>query len=202
MLIKNRSLPDSAKDSSRQRKYSGIPILLAVLLLASCQTKVSTDIPPELLNTTKMADMVAINFETFISDSGVVKYHLVTPKMLIYDDPTQPYKDFPDGFLMQRYDHNKKIVSQISGNRGKYFDREKKWEANGNVVLVNSEGDTLRSEELKYHETEDLIFSDQFVSIKKGDQYITGTGGFKSDAQMSKWSFLKTKGHMYVEGAE
>ncbi len=202
MLTKNRSLPKSAKDSSRQRKYSGIPILLAVLLLASCQTKVSTDIPPELLNTTKMADMVAINFETFISDSGVVKYHLVTPKMLIYDDPTQPYKDFPNGFLMQRYDHNKKIVSQISGNRGKYFDREKKWEANGNVVLVNSEGDTLRSEELKYHEAEDLIFSDQFVSIKKGDQYITGTGGFKSDAQMSKWSFLKTKGHMYVEGGE
>ena len=202
MLTKNRSLPKSAKDSSRQRKYSGIPILLAVLLLASCQTKVSTDIPPELLNTTKMADMVAINFETFISDSGVVKYHLVTPKMLIYDDPTQPYKDFPNGFLMQRYDHNKKIVSQISGNRGKYFDREKKWEANGNVVLVNSEGDTLRSEELKYHEAEDLIFSDHFVSIKKGDQYITGTGGFKSDAQMSKWSFLKTKGHMYVEGGE
>ena len=202
MLTKNRSLPKSAKNSSRQRKYSGIPILLAVLLLASCQTKVSTDIPPELLNTTKMADMVAINFETFISDSGVVKYHLVTPKMLIYDDPTQPYKDFPNGFLMQRYDHNKKIVSQISGNRGKYFDREKKWEANGNVVLVNSEGDTLRSEELKYHEAEDLIFSDQFVSIKKGDQYITGTGGFKSDAQMSKWSFLKTKGHMYVEGGE
>ena len=202
MLTKNRSLPKSAKNSSRQRKYSGIPILLAVLLLASCQTKVSTDIPPELLNTTKMADMVAINFETFISDSGVVKYHLVTPKMLIYDDQTKPYKDFPNGFLMQRYDHNKKIVSQISGNRGKYFDREKKWEANGNVVLVNSEGDTLRSEELKYHEAEDLIFSDQFVSIKKGDQYITGTGGFKSDAQMSKWSFLKTKGHMYVEGGE
>ena len=184
------------------RHYTGLPFLIAIVLFASCQTKVSTDVPPALLTSTKMADIVAINFETFLSDSGVVKYHLQTPKMLVYDDLKQPYKDFPDGFIVQRYDHNKKILSQISGNHGKYFDQEKRWEANGNVVLVNSEGDTLRSEELKYHEAEDLIFSDQFVSIKKGDQYITGTGGFKSDSQMTKWSFMKTKGHLYVSGGE
>ncbi len=172
--------------------------LLAVLLVFSCQTKVSTDMLPELLNNTKIPSMEANNFETFYSDSGVVKYHLQTPKLLIYDNPK--YEDFPDGFLMQKYDQNRKIISQMSGNHGKYFELEKKWEANGNVVLVNSEGDTLRSEELKYHEKEDLIFSDKFVSIKKGDQYITGSGGFKSDSQMSKWAFIKTKGHLYVEG--
>jgi LPS export ABC transporter protein LptC len=174
--------------------------VLLLLILFSCQTKVSTDIPPELLTDNNFLTMEATNFETLYTDSGVVKYHLKTPKLLIYNDPKQPYKDFPDGFLMQRYDQNKKIISQMSGNRGKYFDNEKKWEANGNVVLVNSEGDTLRSEELKFHEAEDLIFSDQFVSIKKGDQYITGTGGFKSDTQMSRWSFMKTKGHLYVQG--
>ncbi len=171
-----------------------------ILLLFSCRTKVSTDIPAELLKDAKIAAMEARNFETLFSDSGVVKYHLKTPLLLVYDDPKQPYKDFPEGFLLQRYDQNRKIVSQMSGNHGKYFDLEKKWEANGNVVLVNSEGDTLRSEELKYHETEDLIFSDKFVSIRKGDQFITGTGGFKSDAQMTKWSFIKTKGHLYVDG--
>ncbi|HWS01644.1 MAG TPA: LPS export ABC transporter periplasmic protein LptC [Prolixibacteraceae bacterium] len=175
-------------------------LLSVVLLLFSCRTKVSTDIPAELLNNKEIAAMEAHNFETLYSDSGVVKYHLTTPRLLIYDDPKQPYKDFPDGFLLQRYDQNKKIVSQMSGNHGKYYDLEKIWEADGNVVLVNSEGDTLRSEELKYHEKEDLIFSDKFVSIRKGDQFITGTGGFKSDAQMTKWSFIKTKGHLYVEG--
>ena len=175
-------------------------LLPSLLLLASCQTKVSADIPTDLLKNSKLAAMEARNFETFYTDSGVVKYHLQAPKLLIYDDPKEPYKDFPDGFMVQRYDINRKIVSQLSGNRGKYFDNEKRWEAYGNVVMVNSEGDTLRSEELKYHETEDLIFSDQFVSIRKGDQYITGSGGFKSDSQMTKWSFMKTKGHLYVEG--
>ena len=175
-------------------------ILPVAVIFCACQTKVSTDIPPDLLKSNKLLAMEANNFETFVTDSGVVKYHLQTPKLLIYDDPKVPYKDFPDGFLLQKYDSDRKIISQLSGNHGKYFDLEKKWEANGNVVLVNSEGDTLRSEELKYHETEDLIFSDQFVSIKKGDQYITGSGGFKSDSQMTRWSFMKTKGHIYVDG--
>ena len=142
--------------------------------------------------------MEALNFETFYTDSTVVKYHLQAPKLIIYDVPK--YEDFPEGFLMQKYDLKRNIISQMSGNRGKYYESERKWEANGNVILVNSKGDTLRSEELKYHEAEDLIFSDQFVSIKKGDQYIIGTGGFKSDAQMTKWSFIKSKGHLYVEG--
>ncbi|MEI6276750.1 MAG: LPS export ABC transporter periplasmic protein LptC [Prolixibacteraceae bacterium] len=175
-------------------------MLPVILLFFSCQTKVAADLAPELLKNTSIPTLEALNFETFYTDSGVVRYHLQTPKLLIFDDAKQRYKDFPEGFLVQKYDLNRKIISQMSGNHGKYFDLEKKWEANGNVVLVNSQGDTLRSEELKYHETEDLIFSDQFVSIKKGDQYITGTGGFKSDAQMTKWSFIKTKGHIYVEG--
>jgi LPS export ABC transporter protein LptC len=177
-----------------------IPWFLSILLFISCRSKVSTDIPSELLNSKTLPAMEAVDFETFYSDSGVVKYHLKAPKLLIYDDPKQPYNDFPEGFLMQRYDLNKKIISEMSGNRGKYFEKEKRWEANGNVVLVNSEGDTLRSEELKYHQIEDLIYSDQFVSIKKGDHYITGSGGFKSDTQMTNWSFFKTKGHLYMEG--
>lgn len=184
-----------------QTVYCAVALILPLaFLLISCQTKVSTDLPVDLLKSNKLLAMEAANFETFVTDSGVVKYHLQTPKLLIYDDPKEPYKDFPDGFLLQKYDMNRKIISQLSGNHGKYFDNEKKWEANGNVVLVNAEGDTLRSEELKYHETEDLIFSDQFVSIKKGDQYITGSGGFKSDSQMTRWSFMKTQGHIYVEG--
>ena len=199
--MNSKNLNDEREKGSQI--YGSIVIgLFVILMIAACQTKVSTDIPAELLKVTKMQDMEATDFETFYSDSGVVKYHLQTPRLLVYDDPKQPYKDFPDGFIMQRYDLNKKIISQMSGNHGKYFEREKRWEANGNVVLVNSEGDTLRSEELKYNQAEELIFSDQFVSIKKGDQTIFGNGGFKSDTQMTKWSFIHTTGHLYMKEGE
>jgi LPS export ABC transporter protein LptC len=177
-----------------------IALCFAILItVISCQTKVSSDVPPEVLKNANLPAVEAVNFETFYSDSLVVKYHLQAPRLLLYDDPKNPYKDFPEGFIFQKYDLNRKIISQMSGNRGKYYDLEKRWEAYGNVILVNIQGDTLRTEELKYSEINDLISSDQFVSIKKGDQYITGAGGFKSDAQMSKWSFYRNKGHLYVK---
>ena len=178
-----------------------LSFLVILLIFYSCQTKVAADLPPELLKNIKQPSMVATDFETFYTDSGVVKYHLQTPKLVIYDDPKQPYKDFPEGFVFQKYDQNRKVISQMSGNRGKYFDREKKWEAEGNVVLVNSEGDTLRSEELKYHETEDLIFSDKFVSLKKGGNgnVLKGANGFKSDSQMSKYTFYNNTGDFNVK---
>ena len=65
--------------------------------------------------------------------------------------------------------------------------------------MVNNKGDTLRTEELNYLTQEDHIYTDKFVSIKKGDQSIIGTGGFESDTQMKKWTFKKTKGQMYVD---
>ncbi len=64
--------------------------------------------------------------------------------------------------------------------------------------MVNNKGDTLRTEELIYLIKEDKVYSEKFVNIKKGDQDITGSGGFESDSQMKRWSFKKTQGHIFV----
>jgi LPS export ABC transporter protein LptC len=170
-----------------------------IMLFLSCQSKVSTDIPPDLLENKSIPTLDATNFETTFTDSGVVRYHLKTPRLLDFATEKNPYREFPAGFHLEEYDKDKKIISELSANYGKDFIRDQKWQAIGNVVLVNNKGDTLRTEELNYLVKEDLIFTDKFVSIKKGDEFITGTGGFKSDTQMSKWSFINTKGHVYMK---
>ena len=136
-------------------------------MISACQTKVSTDIPAELLNDTKMQDMEATNFETFYSDS--------CRKNTIYRPQNYWFTMIPktaimifrmalscSGTILTGRSYPKCLAIIV-----KYFVNEKKMEASGNVVLVNSEGDTLKSEELKYNQAEDLIFSDQFISIKK-----------------------------------
>ena len=170
----------------------------AIVLLFSCNSKVASDIPPDLLSPKKTPSVEAFNFETTYTDSGVVRYFLKTPRLLIFDREKSPYKEFPDGFHLQKFDANKKITSELSANYGKNFDNEEKWLATGNVVMVNNQGDTLRSEELIYLIKADKIYSDKFVNIKKGDQDISGSGGFESDSQMKKWSFKKTTGHIFV----
>ncbi len=170
-----------------------------VITLISCQSRVATDIPPDLIEKKAIPALEAVDFETTFIDSGVVRYNLKTPLLLDYSQEKEPYREFPEGFHLQEYDNNKKIISELRGNYGKEFIKEKKWLATGNVVMVNTRGDTLRTEELNYSEKEDLIYTDKFVSIKKGDQFITGSGGFKSDTQMTKWSFIHTQGHVYME---
>lgn len=174
-------------------------LVTATMFLFSCQAKVATDIPPGLLENNAVPILEATDFEVYYTDSGVVRYHMKTPKLLDFSNDKNPYRDFPEGFLLQKYDQNKMIISELSGNKGKEYIDDKKWIATGNVILINNSGDTLKTEELIYLQKEDMIYSDKFVSIKKGDQYITGSGGFKSDTQMTKWAFVKTKGHIYVK---
>jgi len=169
------------------------------MLVLSCSSKVASDIPPNLVSETKTPSVEATDFQTYYTDSGVVRYHLKTPKLLIFGNEKSPYKEFPEGFHLQQFDANRKIISELSGNYGKEFERENKWLATGDVVLVNNKGDTLRTEELIYLSKEDRIYTEKFVHIIKGDQDITGSGGFESDTQMKKWVFKKTTGHIYVE---
>ena len=173
--------------------------LMATMLIVSCSSKVASDIPTDLISAKKPPSIEATDFQTYYTDSGIVRYFLVTPKLLIFDQEKAPYKEFPEGFHLQQFDENKKIISELSANYGKNFEIEQKWLATGNVVLVNNKGDTLRTEELIFLTKEDRIFTDKFVNIKKGDQNITGTGGFESDTQMTKWTFKKTKGQIYVD---
>ncbi len=168
-----------------------------LVFISSCTSKVP-DIPIDLIAAKKIPTVEAFNFETYYTDSNIVRYFLKTPRLLIFNHEKSPYKEFPDGFHMQQFDANKKILSELSGNYGKNFEVEQKWIATGNVIMVNNKGDTLRTEELTYLIKEDRIYSEKFVNIKKGDQDITGTGGFESDSQMKKWSFKKTTGHIFV----
>ncbi len=171
----------------------------ATILILSCNQKVGSELPSDLLPGKIMPSVEATDFQSSITDSGVVRYFLRTPKLLIFDQEKPPYKEFPEGFHLQQFDANKKIISELSANYGKDLEREQKWLATGNVVLVNNQGDTLRTEELIFLEKENRIFTEKFVSIKKGDQFVTGSGGFESDTQMTKWTFKKIKGNLEFE---
>jgi len=188
-------------EKERRHKNLGIVVLsmVAAILILSCSSKVASDIPPDLISNKKTPSLEATDFQTSYTDSGIVRYFLKTPKLLVFDQEKEPYKEFPEGFHLQEFDENKNIISELSANYGKNFVREQKWLATGNVVMVNNKGDTLRTEELNYLTKDDRIFTDKFVNIKKGDLDFNGTGGFESDTQMKKWSFKKTKGHIYVE---
>ena len=55
--------------------------LVAALLFLSCNSKVASDIPAELISNKSTPSVEATDFETTFTDSGIVRYFLKTPKL-------------------------------------------------------------------------------------------------------------------------
>ena len=146
--------------------------------------------------------MEAEDFQMIYSDSSVVRFKLITPKMIRYDqEEEEPMTEFPEGVEIEKFDKDMQVVSRITSNYAQYFDKQKKWIAKNNVIVVNQDGDSLKTEELIWEEGKEKIYSDQFVKIIRKDQIINGIG-FESDQNMSNWEIKEVKGTLYMDVEE
>lgn len=145
--------------------------------------------------------VVADTFIMLYSDSAIMRFRLETPKLLVFNNDEEPYQEFPEGFLIEKFDANMKITSSIKANYGKYFEKKELWEARHNVVALTESGDSLITEALFWDEMKNLIYSDIFVKVIRKDEILTGIG-FEADLQMSYWKFNKPQGHFYIEMEE
>jgi len=71
-------------------------LLLAVVVLTSCKPNSSEEIQA-IANKQDLPSLIVTNLESLVTDSGSVKYKLITPKLIQYDKKEEPYVDFPDG---------------------------------------------------------------------------------------------------------
>ena len=140
----------------------------------------------------------ATNFETMFTDSGEVRFFLKAPKLLRFETDGKSFAEFPKGIELIKYDEKQNIISSITADYAKQFEKEKKWEAKNNVVATNAQGDTLKTEHLIWEEKEEKIYTEEFVRIVRTDQIITGIG-FVSDQSLQNWRIKNPKGTIYVD---
>lgn len=178
-----------------------IAILLGgiAVLLFSCANKIEKI--KEFSLGDKMPGMEAEQFEMIHSDSTVIRFKLITPRLLNYDQEKEPFMEFPEGVQIEKFDEKMQIVSVVTSDYAIYYTNEKKWTAKNNVVVINQEGDSLKTEELIWEEAKGKIYSEQFVKIIRKDQIINGVG-FESDQDMSNWQIKKVRGTLYLDVAE
>jgi LPS export ABC transporter protein LptC len=138
------------------------------------------------------------NFETMFTDSGEVRFYLKAPKLLQFDTDGITYLEFPEGIELIKYDENQNVISSITADYAKKFEKEEKWEAKNNVVATNVQGDTLKTEHLIWEEKEEKIYTEEFVRIIRPDQIITGIG-FQSDQSLLNWRIKNPRGTIYID---
>jgi LPS export ABC transporter protein LptC len=143
----------------------------------------------------------AINFETIYTDSGQIRFSLKTPKLLRFENDGKAYVEFPMGMQLVKYDEKQQIISTITADYAKQFEKEAKWEAKNNVVVTNVDGDSLKTDHLIWEEKTEKIYTDEFVKIISENQTITGLG-LTSDQNMANWKIKNVKGIIYVDVKE
>lgn len=184
---------------SKKVRFKGIAALLAgaAFLFFGCEKnnieKIQAFTAPE-----NLPQQEATNFETLFTDSGEVRFTLKAPKLLGFENDGDPFYEFPEGIELVKYDENQDIVSSITADYAKQYEKEDKWEAKNNVIATNLDGDTLKTEHLIWEEKNEKIYSDEYVKIIRPDQIITGIG-FESDQAMENWKIKNPKGTIFIE---
>ncbi len=130
-----------------------------------------------------LPEMSARNIEILYSEKGHVEVKLQSPYLRAYGG-NEPYTEFPEGFTVLFYDSAMNVKSRISANYGISYDKKKLMEARSNVVAENLErNEKLMTEQLFWDQNKEIIYTDKFVRITRGEELINGDG-LRSDQDM------------------
>lgn len=168
--------------------------LLIILLLAQPACKPNTAAEIEAVASKEEQPSLIVNdLETIISDSGFIKYKVVTPELLEFDVKAEPYTEFPKGLTITSLDKTLKMNAEIKGNYAKYLKKKKLWLLRNNVQAINYEGNIINTEELYWDMNTHKIYSDKFIKITSAKEIITGVG-FEGNEDFSKYKILNING--------
>ncbi|SMO66638.1 LPS export ABC transporter protein LptC [Saccharicrinis carchari] len=139
-----------------------------------------------------------VDFETFISDSGMVKYHVTTPLLLNYDKAEEPYKEYPQGGHIMTYDSVGSIQAQIKCKYAIFYDKQQLWDLRNNVEAVNEDGVVFNTEQLFWNQSEKKIYTEKFIKITTTDEIITGYG-FTAKENLTEYRLNKMSGTIALD---
>ncbi len=164
---------------------------LVVMVAACSEEKEHT--APAILARDSVPMMVTYGVNTLISDSGVIKYRIVTEKWEV-NTVRQPSRwIFEKGIFLEQFDKTLHVESYIQCDTAYYYDVERLWELHGRVKIFTKNGLRFSSEELFWDEHEHEVYSNRFSHLVTDERELQGNR-FKSDENMTKYDVTNTKG--------
>ena len=137
--------------------------------------------------------MTTYGVNTLISDSGVIKYRIVTERWEINENRRPSRWTFNKGILLTQFDLKKHVVGYIQCDSAVYFDKDRRWELRGRVRILTAQGLNFYSNELYWDERNHEMWSYSYSHIKTPDKELQGNW-FRSDEQMTNYEIRQTKG--------
>ncbi len=170
-------------------------ILLALfvsLLLVACQEQVEHT-APAIHARDSVAMMTSYGVNTLISDSGVIKYRIVTERWEVNTNKNPSRWTFLKGMLLEQFDSKFHINSYIQCDTAYYYDQLRIWKLYGRVRILTKDGLRFSSEQLTWDENRHELSSNVFSRLVTPERTLQGTY-FRSDEQMTRYYVSNSKG--------
>ena len=168
-----------------------------LMLLASCEEAVEHT-APAIRERDSVSMMTSYGVNTLISDSGVIKYRIVTERWDV-NTVRQPSRwEFMKGVFFEQFDEKFHVEAYIQADTAWYYDQMKLWKLRGRVRIRNINGLVYTSEELYWDGIKHELYSYVFSKVVTPERTLQGTY-FRSDERMTHYTVSNSKGSFIAE---
>lgn len=174
--------------------YIKIIILTMVgfFLLASCEGQ-KEHTAPAVHDRDSASMMISYGVNTLISDSGVIKYRIVTERWEVNTVRNPSRWIFEKGLFFEQFDEKFHVQSYIQCDTAYYYDQKKLWELRSRVSILTKDGLRFTSQQLFWDQASHELYSNVPSRLVTPDRTLEGTY-FRSDERMTRYFVSNSRG--------
>ena len=148
---------------------------------------------PAINDRDSVSMMTSYGVNTLISDSGVIKYKIVTERWDVNMVKNPSRWTFEKGVFFEQFDERFHVEGYIQADTAWYYDQQKLWHLRGRVRIRNVNGLVYESEELYWDGIRHELYSNVFSKVTTPERTMEGTY-FLSDEKMTHYIVSNSKG--------
>ena len=137
--------------------------------------------------------MTSYGVNALISDSGVIKYRIVTERWDYNQNIDPPRSIFEKGIFLTQFDEKFHVQGYIQADTAYNYDRKRLWELRGRVRVLTKKGLQFTSEELFWDEARREFYSFMPSKLVTPERTLQGTY-FRSNDRMTHYYVSNGKG--------
>lgn len=176
---------------------AAVILAAATLLFPSCSGS-SEKVGPNIGERDSLPTLKSIGVSTLISDSGVIRYKIISEDWYIYDKKDPQYWSFEKGLFIERYNTSFQVDAFISCDTAYFYNQQELWELRGRVLVRNLKNETFKTSLLFWDQRAHRIYSSAYMEIDGETRKLSGYN-FSSNEQMTDYIIHSSKGQFPLE---
>lgn len=177
-------------------RVSTILTLLFCLLMFACKNDPKEI--DELISKSSMQEDKAEDVVIIYSEAGNTKIRMFATEFIRNEVAKPPYTEMRKGLKVEFFNDSLEVDNTVTAMYARYYEEEGNVLIRDSVVVVNSKGETLKTEELIWNQKVRKFYTEKFVRINTPDQIMYGDG-LEANEDFSWYRILNPKGTVKVK---